>query len=200
MEYIYIDNKSDKTLVLFHGTGGDEKVLLPIAKQVAPNMNHLSLRGDVVSFGKRRFSKVRFEDDLVDEEDLFNRIPNLYETVLKLRDKYDLGELWGLGFSNGAMTLSAMILSDYNPFKKAVLLRPLNCESETNTPPLKGMPILIHSGKHDPITPAISAVQLEMRLIKAGAKVEHHVYPLDHRMKMNEVNDIKKWFEKEMKE
>lgn len=200
MEYIFIDNKSDKTLVLFHGTGGNEKVLLPIAKEVAPNMNHLSLRGDVVSYGKRRFSKVRFEDDLVDEEDLFNRIPDLYEKVLELKEKYDLGELWGLGFSNGAMTLSAMILNDYNPFEKAVLLRPLNCATETETPNLKGMPILIHSGKHDPITPAISAIHLEMRLIKAGAKVEHHVYPLDHRMKMNEVADIKQWFEKELKE
>lgn len=57
MIHKFIDNGSDKTLVLFHGTGGDETVLLPVAKMVAPTMNHLSIRGDVVTFGKRRFSR-----------------------------------------------------------------------------------------------------------------------------------------------
>ena len=198
MEYKYIDNNSDKTLVLFHGTGGDETVLLPIAAQVAPEMNHLSLRGDVVTFGKRRFSKVKSEDDLVDEEDLFNRVPDLYDTVMTLHKKYHLGEMWALGFSNGSMTLTAMLMSNHNPFKKVVLLRPLNCQTEMPLPNLNGMPILIHSGKHDDITPSISAVRLEHRLIMAGAMVKHEIYPLDHRMKMNEVQDIRAWFKKEL--
>lgn len=199
MEYRYIDNKSDKTLVLFHGTGGDETVLLPIAAQVAPEMNHLSLRGDVVTYGKRRFSKVRHEKDLVDEDDLFSRVPDLYDTVMTLHKKYDLGEMWALGFSNGSMTLTAMLMSDLNPFKKVVLLRPLDCQTDMPLPNLNGMPILIHSGKHDDITPSISAVRLEHKLIMAGAMVRHEIYPLDHRMKMNEVQDIRKWFEKELK-
>ena len=35
------------TLVLLHGTGGDEKDLLPIANYLNPNATVLSLRGDV---------------------------------------------------------------------------------------------------------------------------------------------------------
>ncbi len=198
MKYKFIDNNSDKTLVLFHGTGGDENVLLPIAKQVAPSMNHLSLRGDVVSFGKRRFSKVNHPDEIVDEEDLKSRVPSILDTVLTLKNKYGLKELWAMGFSNGAMTLTAMLIEEKTPFKKAVLLRPLDCQTDVGTPRLDGMPILIHSGKHDPITPSISAVHLEHRLIKAGAMVKHQIYPLDHRMKMSEVNDIKDWFDKEL--
>lgn len=198
MFYKYIDNDSDKTLVLFHGTGGDENVLLPIAKKVAPTMNHLSLRGDVVSFGKRRFSKVNYESQVVDEDDLLARVPQILNTVTELKDKHNLGELWAMGFSNGAMTLTAMILNQEIPFDKLVLLRPLDFLNDVETPRLDGTPILIHSGKHDPITPSISAVHLEHRLIKAGALVKHIVYPSDHRMKMDEVDDIKKWFDKEL--
>ena len=200
MKYKFVDNNSDKTLVLFHGTGGDENVLLPIAKKVAPTMNHLSLRGEVVSFGKRRFSKVNTPDELVDGEDLKARVPGILKTINQLQDKYNLKELWALGFSNGAMTLTTMLIEEKTPFKKAVLLRPLDCQTEVERPRLDGMPILIHSGKYDPITPSISAVHLEHRLIKAGAMVKHVIYPFDHRMKSNELEDIKQWFDKELKQ
>ena len=198
MKYKFIDNNSDKTLILFHGTGGDENVLLPIARKVAPSMNHLSLRGEVVSFGRRRFSKVNTPDELVDGEDLKERVPGILEVINQLQDKYDLKELWALGFSNGAMTLTSMLIQENTPFKKAVLLRPLDCQTEVRTPQLNGMPILIHSGKFDEITPSISAVHLEHRLIKAGAMVKHQIYPFDHRMKTNELDDIQAWFDKEL--
>lgn len=198
MKYKFIDNGSDKTLVLFHGTGGDENVLLPIAKTVAPTMNHLSLRGEVVSFGQRRFSSVNTADELVDSEDLKARVPGILKIINELKEKYELNELWALGFSNGAMTLTTMLIQGDAPFERAVLLRPLDCQTEVGTPQLDGMPILIHSGKHDPITPSISAVHLEHRLIKAGAMVKHVIYPFDHRMKSSELDDIKNWFDKEL--
>lgn len=199
MKYKFIDNKSDKTLVLFHGTGGDENVLLPIAKMVAPSMNHLSLRGEVVTFGQRRFSSINSPDDLVDGEDLKERGPGILKTVKDLQEKYNLKELWALGFSNGAMTLTSLLIREKTPFEKAVLLRPLDCQSEAETPRLDGMPILIHSGKFDPITPSISAIHLEHRLIKAGAMVKHDIYASDHKMKNSELEAIKIWFDKELK-
>lgn len=198
MKYKFIDNKSDKTLVLFHGTGGDENVLLPIAKKVAPSMNHLSLRGEVVSFGQRRFSKVNQADELVDGQDLKARVPKILKEIQDIQEKYKLKELWALGFSNGAMTLTSMLITEKPPFKRAVLLRPLDCQIEVGRPKLNGMPILIHSGKLDPITPSISAVHLEHRLIKAGAMVKHVIYPFDHRMKSSELDDIRDWFNKEL--
>lgn len=199
MKYKFVDNNSDKTLILFHGTGGDENVLLPIAKKVAPSMNHLSLRGEVVTFGQRRFSKVNTPEQLVDGEDLKERGPGILKIINQLQEKYDLKELWALGFSNGAMTLTSMLIREKTPFKKAVLLRPLDCQTEVGVPKLDGMPILIHSGKFDEITPSISAVRLEHRLIKSGAMVKHDIYPFDHRMKSSELEDIKTWFDKELK-
>ena len=121
MDYNFIDNGSDTTLVLFHGTGGDETVLVPVARMVAPSMNYLALRGDVVMNGKRRFCRVSEDAPVMDEEDMLSRIDTIMETIKEATERYDLQELWALGFSNGANTISAIILQEETPFKKAVL-------------------------------------------------------------------------------
>lgn len=198
MIHRFIDNGSDKTLVLFHGTGGDETVLLPVAKMVAPTMNHLSIRGDVVTFGKRRFSAVQNETQILDEEDLLGRVDTILETVQTLKETYNLGELWTLGFSNGANTIAALILEQVTPFKKCVLLRPMNFTSDTHELDLKDMDILIHSGRFDDIIPYESAVALEKRLINNNARVTHRIYELDHRMRAYEIEEIKQWFDMEL--
>lgn len=196
MQYKFIDNKASRTLVLFHGTGGDENVLLPLARQVAPNMNHLSLRGDVVMNGQRRFCKVSEDSSIMDEEDMLSRVPDLLRTVKDLRDKYGLGELWALGFSNGANTISAMILEEKTPFKKAILLRGMNISVDTKNPDLEDMEILIHSGRQDDIIPYTAGIKLENQLSDNNAKVEHKIYDLDHRMRQYEIEDLKEWFER----
>ncbi|QIK70897.1 phospholipase [Erysipelothrix sp. HDW6C] len=198
MEHVFFDNGSDKTLVLFHGTGGDETVLLPVARMVAPTMNHLSLRGDVVVNGMRRFCKVSNETQLMDEQDMLDRVPNLLDVVNTLKKQYNLGEMWALGFSNGANTIEAMLLEVETPFEKAILLRPMNMEIATRELPLKDMTILIHSGRFDDIIPFEGALALEQRLQANGADVTHKIYDLDHRMRQFELDDIKQWFEKEL--
>ena len=42
------------TLVLFHGTGGTERDLLPLAKQISPESSVLSVRGNVLENGMPR--------------------------------------------------------------------------------------------------------------------------------------------------
>lgn len=199
MIHKFIDNGSDKTLVLFHGTGGDETVLLPVAKMVAPTMNHLSIRGDVVTFGKRRFSAVQNETQILDEGDLLGRTETILNVVKDLQAQYNLGELWALGFSNGANTIAALILEHQTPFKKCILLRPMNFTSDTKECDLNHMDILIHSGRFDDIIPYESAVALEKRLMNNNAQVTHRIYELDHRMRAYEIEEIKQWFDMELK-
>ena len=55
MIHIYIKGTNDKTIVLFHGTGGNENDLLSIGKIIDPQANVLSLRGDVLEYGMPRF-------------------------------------------------------------------------------------------------------------------------------------------------
>lgn len=200
MYHTYKDNGSDKTLVLFHGTGGDENSLIHLAQSVAPDMNHLALRGDVVSHGMRRFAKVRHESDLLDLEDMLKQATNIRKILVMLKRRYHLGEMWALGFSNGANAIISLLLNEEKIFEKAILLRPMDLDIETKEMPLDNMQILIHSGTKDTILPPELAYEAEARLKKNGAKVEHVSCDLDHRMRQEEIDILKKWFDKTLKE
>ena len=69
------------TLVLLHGTGGDEKDLLPIANYLNPNATVLSLRGDVSENGALRFFKRKAEGQF-DLDDLEMRGQSLTEYII----------------------------------------------------------------------------------------------------------------------
>lgn len=194
MFHKYINNGSDKTLVLFHGTGGDENSLLQLAKDAAPHMNHLALRGEVVTFGQRRFSTVQDESQIIDLEDMIARIPGIQRIIEILQVRYNMGELWGLGFSNGANALATLLLKGKPMFKKALLFRPIDVEVESNVN-LNQMEILIHSGIKDDITPQKYAYLLEKRLINHNGNVTHKSFDVDHWMRKNELEALKQWFQ-----
>ena len=194
----FIDNQSDRTLVLYHGTGGDENVLLPLARAVAPGFNYLSFRGDVVMGGLRRFCKVSERDDVMDEDDMFERIPAILEALNKEIKERDLKEVWTLGFSNGANTITAMLLNEITPFKKAILIRPMDIRTIGPVSNLNGLDILIHSGRYDDVIPMESSIDLEYRFRGMNASVENVIYDLDHRMRQYEMDELKEWFERKM--
>ncbi|SMB98838.1 conserved hypothetical protein [Hymenobacter roseosalivarius DSM 11622] len=57
LHYIYrpAEQATSRTLLLLHGTGGDERDLLPIASQLGTGFNVLSVRGNVLENGMPRF-------------------------------------------------------------------------------------------------------------------------------------------------
>ncbi len=56
MIHKFIRGKDEvKTLVLFHGTGGNEEDLIPLAGMIDPDASILSLRGNVSENGMNRF-------------------------------------------------------------------------------------------------------------------------------------------------
>lgn len=198
MFHLYKNNGSDKTLVLFHGTGGDENSLIDLARQVAPSMNYLALRGEVVSFGMRRFAKTNHENEVIDVDDMLSRVEGILKMIRALKTRYGLGELWALGFSNGANALEAILLDGDVIFNKVILMRPMNLNTQTKELPLNNLEILIHSGKRDDIIPYESAIDLEKRLIKNGGNVTHKIFDVDHWMRVREVNELKTWFDERL--
>ena len=148
--------------------------------------------------GLRRFCKVSDGNNVMDEEDMFERVPSLLQSVKDLASQYQLKTLWAMGFSNGANTISAMILNEETPFEKSILLRPMNLESQTPIQDLKGMDILIHSGRFDDIIPMASSVALENKLRSLNGRVENIIYDLDHRMRQYELDELKAWFERKL--
>lgn len=196
MFHTYKHNGSDKTLVLFHGTGGDENSLIHLAQKAAPHMNHLALRGDVVSHGQRRFAKVKDSNDILDWEDMLQRVPQIQKIIKTLKVRYKLNELWALGFSNGANAIASILLDGEPMFEKAILLRPMEPQIKTKENHLNNMEILIHSGINDHVIPYKYAIDLETHLINNGGNVTHKSYDLDHRMRAFEIQDLKEWFDK----
>src|SRR5690625_7808731 len=74
MEHIFNKGKDQTkpTLLLLHGTGGNEFDLLPIAEQIDGEASVLSVRGNVLENGMPRFFK-RLAEGVFDEEDLVFR-------------------------------------------------------------------------------------------------------------------------------
>src|SRR4051812_42563939 len=95
--------KEAPTLVLFHGTGGTEHDLLPLAKMISPASSVLSVRGNVLENGMPRFFR-RLAEGVFDEADLIFRTKEVKDFLDQAADQYgfDRGNLCAVGYSNGA--------------------------------------------------------------------------------------------------
>ena len=82
MQHIYIKGQKEITLLMLHGTGGNENDLLSVAKQIDPEANVLSVRGNVLEYGMPRFYK-RKAMDISDTESLIDETHNLCDYVRK---------------------------------------------------------------------------------------------------------------------
>ena len=67
---------SNRTLLLLHGTGGNEKDLLSLGRALDPEAALLSPRGKVLENGMPRFFR-RLAEGVFDEEDLIRRAREL---------------------------------------------------------------------------------------------------------------------------
>src|SRR5437879_7047294 len=66
------DHSQDVTLLLLHGTGGDEHALSGLGRMLIPGAGQLSPRGNVLENGMPRFFR-RFAEGVLDVEDLKQR-------------------------------------------------------------------------------------------------------------------------------
>ena len=72
----YVPGRSTRTLLLLHGTGGNENDLIPLGRELDPEANLLSPRGKVLENGMPRFFR-RLAEGIFDEEDLIRRTHEL---------------------------------------------------------------------------------------------------------------------------
>lgn len=144
-----------ETLLLLHGTGADERDLLPLAKQMGWQGNILSLRGQVLEQGMPRFFK-RLGFGIFDLEDLAFRTQELlnYLPIAAEHHGFDLKKLSSLGYSNGANLLGSVLLTEPATFEKTVLLRPMIPFEPATVTASKAGSVLLLSGQQDPTVPA----------------------------------------------
>src|SRR5947207_15222397 len=98
-------------LLLLHGTGGNERDLLPVARMLAPDAGVLSPRGKVLERGMPRFFR-RLAEGVFDIEDLKLRTAELADFVGAAAAQYvfDAHRVVAVGFSNGANIAASLLL------------------------------------------------------------------------------------------
>jgi phospholipase/carboxylesterase len=167
-------------LMLLHGSGGDERDLIPLAAELAPGTPALGIRGAVEIDGGFAFFHRR-PDRSIDEADIGARIPPLAAFIEAAGAEHGLAKPPVIiGFSNGAIMAAALLLTHPALFSAGILFRPLSPFLEDRPDRLGAKPILIIDGEKDSRRSPGDGARLAERLTRAGATVTHHVLHVGH--------------------
>jgi len=190
----YVPGSSDRTLLLLHGTGGNEHDLLPLGRELDPAAALLSPRGQVLENGHPRFFR-RLAEGVFDLEDLKRRTDELADFILAAAQAYhfDLTKLIAVGYSNGANIAASILLRRPGLLRAAVLLRAMVPFEPEELPNLNGVRIWIGGGKQDTIIPRENTERLANILSAAGADVSAHFFEAGHALTSIELVLVKRW-------
>ncbi|PFG06542.1 alpha/beta hydrolase [Bacillus sp. es.034] len=193
-------NKDLPTLLLLHGTGGDERDLLPLAEMIAPEASVLSVKGNVDENGMARFF-ARLREGVFDEEDLVFRTNELKQFIDESANDYefDRGNVVALGYSNGANIAASMMYHIKESLKACILFHAMVPRRGIELPDLSGVPVFIGAGKRDPLIPLNETKELVENLKKAHSSVTEFWTDGGHELRREEVDEAKRWFEKNFK-
>ena len=180
------------TLLLLHGTGGNEDDLLPLGRMIAPGAALLSPRGKVLENGMPRFFR-RLAEGVFDEDDVRRRANELADFIAEARERLwpagpDRGRLFerrqhrrggAAAAAGGAGRCGAAAADDAARSAPAVSL--------------DGKPVLLLSGVMDPIASEDSTARLASALGAAGARVVHRELPAGHELSQADIAAARGW-------
>ncbi len=193
----FVKGSSPTTLLLLHGTGGDENGLISLGRQLASGANLLSPRGKVLEQGMPRFFR-RIRPGVFDLEDLRLRTTELAGFVRSaaLEYKFDPARVIAVGYSNGANIAASALYREPNLLSGAILFRPMNPWPGETPPPLNGIPILIAAGRHDTMSSTKDVEDLSASLTRAQAKVSLHWHPGGHELGEDDLSAALTWMKR----
>ncbi|TPP09737.1 VOC family protein [Rhizobium glycinendophyticum] len=174
LPFVYRIHETDapdgSTLMLLHGTGGNEASLLPLGRKIRPAATLIGLRGRATEEGVARFFR-RFGPLEFDQADIRAEADAFAAFVEQAVEAYGLAaqETAYLGYSNGANLLAAAMLLHPGLVRRAVLIRPVPVLDPWPETDLRGSDILILAGSEDPYH--ARSVRLADGLQALGAKV-----------------------------
>lgn len=199
-EHVYEQGTKGLTILVLHGTGGNEHDLVPMAKMVAPDVNILSPRGKILENGAPRFFR-RIAEGVFDIEDLKFRTHELADFVTEAAKEYkfDANKVYALGFSNGANIASSLLFLRPEVLAGGAILRgmvPLDLDKGEldRLPDLKGKEVFLANGTRDPMVPLDNAKRLAEMYRQAGATVSHELNPAAHGLIQSDLQAMKQWF------
>jgi phospholipase/carboxylesterase len=190
-------DSSKPTLLLLHGTGGNELDLLPLAGRIDEEASVLSVRGNILENGMPRFFR-RLAEGVFDEEDLIFRTKELNEFLDEASQKYDFdrNHIIAIGYSNGANIAASLLFHYQNALKGAILHHPMVPRKGIDLPDLSGKSVFIAAGTNDPICSPLESAELQSLLENANVQVELHWENRGHQLTVEEVEAAAQWYRK----
>ena len=183
------------TLLLLHGTGGDEHQLIDLGRRLAPEAALLSPRGQVLEDGvAARFFARRGMGDL-DLDDLRRRGEGLAAWVGSACAHYerDPSRVIALGYSNGANIAEELLFRHPGVLRGAALLRAMLIYRPQEPLALAGTDVLIAAGDADPYSPAQQVAELAEVLTAGGAEVELARQTTGHGLVQGDLDALAAW-------
>jgi predicted esterase len=189
------NDKAGLTLLLLHGTGGNEDDLLPLGRELDLNAGLISPRGKILEAGRiPRFFR-RLAEGIFDIEDLKFRSQELAGFVEKASRVYgfDAHKVIAVGYSNGANIAASMLLLTPQILSGAILFRAMVPLVPDNLPDLSDKRIFMSSGLRDPIATRQEAERLSGLLKQAGAVVDLQWQDSGHELTQDDIQAAKEW-------
>jgi predicted esterase len=192
--HTFVPGRSARTLLLLHGTGGDETDLIPVGRALDSEAALLSPRGKVLENGMPRFFR-RLAIGVFDEQDLIRRTHELADFIELASENYrfDRQKLLAVGYSNGANIAASLLLLRPGTLGGAALMRPMVTPVPEKLPDLKGVPVLIAAAHQDTIVPPKEALQLADLLRNTGADLTVSFENGGHGLTDETIGTVRRW-------
>jgi phospholipase/carboxylesterase len=198
-EHVLVPGSGDLTLLLLHGTGGDEHQLVGLGRQLAPEATLLSPRGKELENGvsPRFFRRLRIGE--FDLPNLLARTDELADFVGQAASEYDLDpdNVVALGYSNGANIAASVLLRRPEALSGGALLRATLPYEPESTPELDGKRVLLATGTRDPYVPEDLSDRLAELFEAGGAEVTYLKSELGHDLSQSELEQVGDWLRRE---
>ena len=191
------------TLLLLHGTGGDEHDLVPLAPLLLPNAGILSPRGPVSEHGMPRFFR-RLAPGVFDLADLAKRTADLSQFIDQAASHYgfDRARVIAVGLSNGA-NIAANLLLEYGAVVRAAVLFRAMPTREIDVGPERRpdvsheqVDVYMNSGRHDRMISVALTERLAGQLRAAGASVTLEWDGSGHELTREAVTAAAQWLKR----
>ncbi|MDA8343856.1 MAG: alpha/beta hydrolase [Thermaerobacter sp.] len=192
--YRFVAGEGKDTLLLLHGTGGDESDLLQLGRALWPAANLLGVRGRVLEHGMPRFFR-RLGPGVFDEADLTQRTHELADFIRAAADlhRLDSERIDAVGYSNGANIAASLLLLEPGVLRRAVLFRAMLPLQPKTVPDLHGTAAFVAAGRGDPQIPAEGTQALVELLSASGAEVTVHWVDGGHGLSQEELPPVRAW-------
>lgn len=186
------EDSDGSTVVLLHGTGGNETDLMPLAHRINPRATLLGVRGRSTEEGINRWFR-RFDAVTYDQADIRAEAEAFAAFVAGAVSGYGLDAegLSFLGYSNGANLLGAVMQLHPGTVGRAILLRAVQVLEDLPDTDLTGADVLMLNGASDPF--GRMAPPLERALCAGGADVESRTISSGHELSPNDAEIASAW-------